>query len=73
MNNNLKITQRDVEEYAALTDRFVFVCDLCNVYVSEYDNSADVREFVDAVENELIRRAGPGLTWPPIALGTNKR
>ena len=72
----LKITQRDVEEYAALTDRFVFVCDLCNVMVSEYDNDdglhGDVKAFVDAVENELIRRAGPGLTWPPIALGTNK-
>ena len=69
----LKITQRDVDKYAALTDRFLFVCDLCNVLVSEYDDDAEVREFVDAVENELIRRAGPGLTWPPIALGTNKR
>ena len=57
MNYLLKISQRDVDEYSALADRFVFVCDLCNVQVSEYDSSAEVRAFVDGVEDELIRRA----------------
>ena len=61
MNYLLKISQRDVNEYAALTDKFVFVCDLCDVMVSEYDNDdglhGDVKAFVDGVEDELIRRA----------------
>ena len=57
----LSVTQAHVEEYAATTDKLVFVCDLCNVMVSEYDDDdglhGDVQAFVDAVEDELIRRA----------------
>ena len=63
--NNLRlqrqITQRDIIDFNATTDQLSFVCDLCNVMVSEYDNDdgkhGDVQAFVDGVEAELIRRA----------------
>lgn len=63
--NNLRlqrqITQRDIIDYNATNDKLSFVCDLCNVMVSEYDNDdgkhGDVQAFVDGVEAELIRRA----------------
>ena len=63
--NNLRlqrqITQRDIIDYNATNDKLSFVCDLCNVMVSEYDDDdglhGDVQAFVDGVEAELIRRA----------------
>tara|TARA_R110002167_G_scaffold92392_1_gene248170 strand:- start:204 stop:590 length:387 start_codon:yes stop_codon:yes gene_type:complete len=58
---NFQITQRDIIDYNATNDKLSFVCDLCNVMVSEYDNDdgkhGDVQAFVDGVEAELIRRA----------------
>tara|TARA_R110000824_G_scaffold400369_1_gene607756 strand:+ start:480 stop:656 length:177 start_codon:yes stop_codon:yes gene_type:complete len=55
MNYLLKITQRDVDDYAATTDKLTFACDLCDVMVSEYDDDPDARQYVDGVEAELIR------------------
>ena len=56
---NFQITQRDIIDYNATNDKLSFVCDLCNVMVSEYDNDdgkhGDVQAFVDGVEEQLIQ------------------
>jgi len=65
MNYLLKISQRDVDDYSATTDKLVFVCDLCDVMVSEYDDDPDAQQYVDGVEAELTRRSPERLPNQP--------
>tara|TARA_R110002126_G_scaffold123066_1_gene264972 strand:+ start:1461 stop:1673 length:213 start_codon:yes stop_codon:yes gene_type:complete len=52
------ITETLIAEYAAQQDRFTFVCDLCDVTVTEYDDNAKVRALVDSTEYHLDCGAG---------------
>jgi len=50
------ITETTIADYAELDNqlfRFLFICDLCEVTVPEFDNDTDARALVNSTEYHL--------------------
>lgn len=48
-----EITDEHAREYAATSEKFLFVIDLCSTTATRYDTSPAHKVHVDAIENEL--------------------